>query len=718
MLGYRPRPGIGASGTLAALLSGTRPVTLPAGFQVQSKPGPGQQPQTFELTAATLAQQPDLIATRPVPASSPLLSADGTTVWLAGKVGSIKPGEQLLLANFSDASTFGWATVQSTQAQTDPYGDPVTAVIFTGAVQGLSASAQAGSFQLLRAVRSATPWSLKPSGWSTTVIGSGGIDLASIARDLAPGSSVLLDVVGTPSDPAVQTTLVTVTAYSEVIWYANGNGPSPPSGSPPPAPIPIPHTHIDFSPTVSGAWDGNAGLVTLRFGWSSVGQLVPVLSTAQASLTGTPASLSTTATFPVGVDMPLLLDDGQGNGASAVGTAAAGSQTMTLGSLAAMPAAGLGPTIDALFNLLTVTRGKTVSNEVLGSGNAAVAGQDFALQKSPVTYFVDPLSLSGDRFSSTVLVWVNQLRWSEVPSFFGQATDAQVFATREDENGQTHVMFGDGVNGARLPTGVNNVVASYRFGSGAASPWPGTLTNIMQPEPGLKSLRNPIAPTGGADPDPPSRIRTLAPRSVLTFGRAISLDDYQVIAAATPGVIQAAASYSFDTAAQRPGVTIWVSGDAGCVAAVRAAIASAADPNRPVNVQPAIGIDTVVRLTYVRDARYLDDVVAPALHAALLDPDTGLFGINRIGIGEAIYDSQVYESSLDVPGVVAVEDLSVQVGRRFVPLASVSVRTRRGRVPNYLAALCTGHRHDPGQSNYLSVPDDGTHLLLTGRQAS
>jgi predicted phage baseplate assembly protein len=445
---------------------------------------------------------------------------------------------------------------------------------------------------------------------------------------------------------------------------------------------------------------------------------VPVLSTAQASLTGAPASLSTTGTFPTGVDIPLLLEDGQDNGASAVGTAAAGARTMTLGSLAAMPEAGLGPTIDALFNLLTVTRGKTVASEVLGSGNAAVGGQDFTLQKSPVTYFVDPASLSGDRFSSTVRVWVNQLRWSEVPSFFGELADAQVFVTREDEDGKTHVMFGDGVNGARLPSGVNNVVASYRFGSGAASPSPGTLTNIMQPQPGLKSLRNPIAPTGGADPDPPSRIRTLAPRSVLTFGRAISLDDYQVIAATTPGVIQATASYGFDAVAQRPGVAIWVSGDAGCVAAVQAAIATAADPNRPVTVLPATGIDTVVRLTYVRDARYLDDVAAAALYAALLDPDSGLFGVNRVGIGEAFYDSQVYETCLDVPGVVAVEDLSVRVGNQFVLLAASFHRFRRGRFPIHKVRPCTGHRHDPGQGNYLSVPDDGAHLLLTGRQAS
>ena len=441
----------------------------------------------------------------------------------------------MLLVN-SDAvtgaaiSAFGWASVQSVQPQSDPYGDPVTAVTFAVSIEDIPAAAQAAGFALLRSGQSAPPWSMKQS---TPVISASGIDLASIARDLSPGSLALLDVTGNAS---VVTTLVTVGAYSEVVWYANGDGSTAPGGANPPIPIPILHTHIDFSGSLSGAWNDNAPQVTVRFGWSSVGQLVPLLSAAQAVFAGAPATLTTTAAFPTGVDLPILLQDGQGNGASATGTVATGdaaAATMRLGNVAAMPAGGLGPTINVLFDLLTLSRGKTVANEVLGSGNAAVAGQDFVLQKSPVTYFVDPASLSGDGFSSTVQVWVNQLRWTEVQSFFRQTSDAAVFVTHEDEQGSTHVTFGDGINGARVPTGVNNVVATYRTGSGAAVPSPGTLTNILQPQPGLKSLLNPIAPTGGANPDPPSRVRTLAPRSVLTFGRAISLDDYQVIAAGT-----------------------------------------------------------------------------------------------------------------------------------------------------------------------------------------
>src|SRR5580700_4772163 len=54
ILGYRPRPGIGATAALTALVNGFNPITLNQGFQIQSKPGPGSQPQIFELGAQTV----------------------------------------------------------------------------------------------------------------------------------------------------------------------------------------------------------------------------------------------------------------------------------------------------------------------------------------------------------------------------------------------------------------------------------------------------------------------------------------------------------------------------------------------------------------------------------------------------------------------------------------------------------------------------------------
>jgi hypothetical protein len=82
ILGYRPRPAIGAKGVLAALVTPGQSATLPAGLQFQSKPAPGQSPQTFELSApgATIGP-PDRIPAIPPPLL--LASVPPQSTWTA-----------------------------------------------------------------------------------------------------------------------------------------------------------------------------------------------------------------------------------------------------------------------------------------------------------------------------------------------------------------------------------------------------------------------------------------------------------------------------------------------------------------------------------------------------------------------------------------------------------------------------------------------------------
>jgi uncharacterized phage protein gp47/JayE len=110
--------------------------------------------------------------------------------------------------------------------------------------------------------------------------------------------------------------------------------------------------------------------------------------------------------------------------------------------------------------------------------------------------------------------------------------------TRSPGQAVTTGTFGDGIDGARLPSGTGNVVASYRYGSGAASPPTGRLTTIGQPQLNLASIQNPVPVSGGQDPEAPDDVRTAAPASVVTFGRPISATDYEQIASPAPGVSQ------------------------------------------------------------------------------------------------------------------------------------------------------------------------------------
>ncbi|HLN39991.1 MAG TPA: hypothetical protein VK337_19590 [Xanthobacteraceae bacterium] len=765
LLGYRPKPALGARATLAALLtpSARPPLTLPAGLQIQSKPGPGASPQIFELNLPTMIGAPDVVTMDVVPTKQPLLDTTGSTLWLAGKVTGLKLGDRFLLINMAATTAqtikdYAWINLTGTTAGQDPLGNPVTQVAFSTVSGSIADGAQARNHVLLRSQQASPLW-----GYSTQTvhaITAMTMDLASVARNVTAGSLLLVDVADGAAaalaaelrkeadvearrgDAQFAATLraealaavadlvptpIIAQSYSEVVWYANGDGPNlpPPSGTTVAVPaIAIPHAEIGF---VSGSlpgtlWSDIISQINVRWGFSPVGQLVPVgqssdfiYPTGGSTLVAAPTSANVlpTTSLPVSV----LVEDSNGTGAATTVTASGTPLVASLGALTPNPSNGLASPIDIFFGLLGVSRGKSVPSETLGSGNPTVAGQDFTLAQSPVTYFFDPASVSGNNISSTVKVSVNGVQWQEVQSFYGQPPNAQVFVLREDDQQNTHVTFGDGVNGALLPTGSNNVVATYRYGAGAAAPAAETLTVVLTPTPGLKGVSNPLPPTGGSDADQPSQLRTLAPLSVLTFNRAVSLDDYAAIALTASGVTQAVASFAFDPQAQRPVVTLWIAGDAGAAAAAAAAIAGTAMPNQGLRIYPASAVPTTLSLTYVRDPRYGDAAVQAALTTALVDPDSGLLGTNVVGIGQTIYQSQIAAACLAVAGVTAIQNvvLATSGGVKIRPL---QFNVGRRSISPVTPANCSGQSYSPGAGKYFSLPNDGHHLFLTGVTAS
>jgi hypothetical protein len=744
LLGYRPQPGIGATGTLAARVIGSKPPVLPAGFPVQSKPGPGQQPQIFELASQTALTLPDSVAAVP-PASSQL--GQGSAL-VQGVITSVKVGDTLLLLSHNwDGSNANYAfgTVASVAQEKDPSGKANTRInlnLLTN-YPDFPANAVAANYTLLKSSQTAHAYqfatnasdvlanisdiifqvglsfqpqvaSLRSAGVTRTHLvkraggfgrfglgqNEGTIHLDSLARQIKAGDPILF------RDPSSTTTipqLLSVVSYSEQIYYANN--PGTPSVAPPSTQanpvvgIPILHSVLTFTPQVASAWDLTT--LVIDYAWRPVGTLI---DTPATSFDGSATTLTAVppATFPALSNAPVVVVGSAGDGLSVKATVASNQPaTMTVGDLPASPPTLPAP-LQVLFNQLPVTRGKTVPSEVLGSGDASQAGQEFVLQNSPLTYLTDLPGISGDGYSSTLRVWVDGVEWQEVRSLYGQKPGAKVFVTREDDQARTHVRFGDGVTGARLSTGVNNVIASYRYGSGASAPAAGSLTVILQPVPGLASILNPVPVGGGSDPDPPARIRVDAPRSVLTFGRAVSADDYAVIAAGAPGVTRAKGSFGFDGPSQRARITIYVSGDASAVSTATERIAGAADPNRPFKVVAATPVPIRIAATIVVDPTRIAADVLTAVRSALLDPDTGLFAPSSMGIGQPLYDSEFYAACSQVAGVVAVRDLAIVVRpSHFVPEFII-----KGRRP----CQCR-HRSDPTESGFFNL--DPGDLSLT-----
>jgi len=304
-------------------------------------------------------------------------------------------------------------------------------------------------------------------------------------------------------------------------------------------------------------------------------------------------------------------------------------------------------------NVGLATAGQSVT-ELMGSGSAATPNQSFTLKQSPLT-FVQAVTPTG--FASTLEVQANGMDWTEVPSLYRAAPTAPVYATLNQSDGTTDVRFGDGQEGATLPTGQNNVQANYRIGSGSAgNVAAGTLTTLVDRPLGVSGVTNPSAATGGQDPQSLSGIRQNAPQTVLTLGRAVSITDYQNFASTFAGITKAFAIWIPSGPMQ--GVFLTVAGIGGSAvppgnptnAKLLAALQAYGNPRIPIFIQTYV--ETLFQIT--AKVQYDPAYQQPLVQAAILQTLADTFNFASRAFGQGVSQDEVSTVIQNVPGVVAV----------------------------------------------------------------
>ena len=320
------------------------------------------------------------------------------------------------------------------------------------------------------------------------------------------------------------------------------------------------------------------------------------------------------------------------------------------------------PTVTVFGNLVDATQGKAEREAVLGNGDARQLFQTFTLPKSPLTYFI--ASDATPPHQPELEIWVNGRLWTRVDALFGRGAKDEVYIVREDAEGRSHVQFGDGEAGARLPTGLNNVVARFRSGNGARGPIkPGATPSVPERPIGFDKVSLAGIVSGGADPEDLEKAREAAPGKVQSLGRIVSVRDHETETLAIPGVV--AASAAWDLHEGVPAVLLRVLLEAGREAefeAVRAAIAHAQrcrGPNRhAVIVQQALLRYAFLDMSYARDPSYTVEAVDAALRAALgltgdgANQRSGLFGLHARRLGAREYASRIEGHLQNVSGVL------------------------------------------------------------------
>jgi hypothetical protein len=320
------------------------------------------------------------------------------------------------------------------------------------------------------------------------------------------------------------------------------------------------------------------------------------------------------------------------------------------------------PSVTVFGNLADATQGKQEADAVLGNGDARRSFQTFPLPKAPLSYFLSNGAVPPQ--TPRLEIWVGGRLWTRVDAFFGRGADDEIYIVREDAEGHSFVQFGDGEMGARLPSGVKNVMARYRSGAGARGPVkPGTTPSSSERPDGLDKMSLVGIVSGGADPEDLDKAREAAPGKVQSLGRLVSLRDFETETLSIPGVVTTAADWNLYEGV--PAVILRVLLEAGREAEfadVRATIAHAQrcrGPDRfPVIVEQALLRYVFLDVSYARDPSYLARDVDAALRAAMgLVDDTanqrsGLFGLRARRLGEREYASRIEGRLQNVAGVL------------------------------------------------------------------
>jgi hypothetical protein len=306
-------------------------------------------------------------------------------------------------------------------------------------------------------------------------------------------------------------------------------------------------------------------------------------------------------------------------------------------------------------NLARATHGETVVKEVLGSGDGSKANQKFTLKKPPLTY-VSAQGASGSQ--STLTIRVNGVEWHEAPSLYGLDPRSQSYIVELEDDGTTIITFGDGISGARLPTGSENVIATYRTGIGPDGEVDqDSLTLLISPPLGIRSATNPVAAGGAAAPEQLDEARGNAPRTVLTFDRVVSLQDYEDFARGFSGIGKARAVALFRREESRIHITVGAADgskldpSSATLINLIGALAVAHDFTAMIDVQSYQAQYFNVQARLVIDPDYIAADVLSAADAAL----KAAFSFDQRAFGQGVHASEIVFALQNVPGVIASE---------------------------------------------------------------
>jgi|DewCreStandDraft_2_1066082.scaffolds.fasta_scaffold00296_49 hypothetical protein len=661
-IGYELSPGVAASTFLAFTVEDAPGApgraVVDAGVKVLSVPGQNERPQTFE-TIEQIEARAEWNALRPQRLESQSIGRGTRELYLKGLNTQLQPGDGLLLVGnerTADPGSERWDFRIVQTVTPVPQDDPERSYTVVTWQEGLGSNRppvepadnpRAFAFRLRAALfgHNAPDWRAMPDSikrayggtdeWPDFSLRDNRIDLDALYPKVLPQSWVVL----------ARPDYVELYRARSVIAYARTD-----------FTLTAQVTRIEPDTTENLAGFGLRQTVVYAQSEELVPAERPIASPVQGIeivIEGSVAGLAAGRTL-IFTGRPAAAPPESEPVSEVAFVESIGADGRTITLTAPLQNAFVRESLVINANVARATHGETV-REVLGSGNGAASHQRFTLKKPPLTY-ISASTPSGAL--STLQVRVNRVLWQEVPSLYAQEPDAQVYSVRLEDEGSTTVIFGDGQSGARLPTGQENIEATYRSGIGLAGQVRAGSLTLLQTRPlGIRGVTNPVRASGAAAPEALDEARTNAPLTVLTLERAVSLQDFEDFARAFAGIgkAQAVALWSGETRLVHVTVAAadgsQVDPQSDLFKNLRSAIEAVKDPVQPVEIAGFIPRSFSLEARLFIDPRYHPEDVLAQVRQALLDA----FSFAQRAFGRPVAAAEAITVIQAVTGVIAVD---------------------------------------------------------------
>jgi photosystem II stability/assembly factor-like uncharacterized protein len=311
-------------------------------------------------------------------------------------------------------------------------------------------------------------------------------------------------------------------------------------------------------------------------------------------------------------------------------------------------------TVQIYANIVAATHGETIA-EVLGSGDGIATNQQFVLKKPPLTHVA---ALTANGSSSTLQIRVNDVLWQEVPNLYQRQPQEPIYISRMADDRSVTITFGDGKSGNRLPSGRENIVATYRTGIGLGGEVAAGQLSLLKTRPlGISQVNNLLPATGAADPETRAEARVSAPLTTRTLNRIVSLQDYEDFARSFVGIGKAQAIALWTGNIQQVHITIGAIGGKSVIPETAlyenlvAAIENARDPLQQVQVDSYQRLQFNLAAKLLIDPRYLPKQVIDRVKTTLI----ARFAFEQQSFGRAVTAAEAIATIQAIEGVVAVD---------------------------------------------------------------